>query len=105
MSIVMAMPVFGISLPRHFVIQFDDGNYSTYIDSFNGGRPITAQECFALAGAKVADPALLRRASKKEIAIRMNISPNTVKAFLRLVMVKMGVSTRSGIVGRVVGNS
>ena len=67
----LAMPVFGISLPRHFVIQFDDGNYSTYIDPFNGGRPITAQECFALAGAKVADPALLRRASKKEIAIRM----------------------------------
>src|ERR1700691_502428 len=67
----LAMPVFGISLPRHFVIQFDDGNYSTYIDPFNGGRPISAQECFALGGAKVADPALLRRASKKEIAIRM----------------------------------
>jgi len=67
----LAMPVFGISLPRHFVIQFDDGNYSTYIDPFNGGRPITAEECFALAGAKVADPVLLRRATKKEIAIRM----------------------------------
>jgi regulator of sirC expression with transglutaminase-like and TPR domain len=67
----LAMPVFGISLPRHFVIQFDDGNYATYIDPFNGGRPITAQECFALAGAKVADPVLLRHASKKEIAIRM----------------------------------
>jgi regulator of sirC expression with transglutaminase-like and TPR domain len=67
----LAMPVFGISLPRHFVIQFDDGNYSTYIDPFNGGRPISAEECFALAGAKVADPLLLRRATKKEIAIRM----------------------------------
>ena len=48
---------------------------------------------------------LLQGLTSKEIAIRMNISPNTVKAFLRLVMVKMGVSTRSGIVGRVVGNS
>ena len=67
----LAMPVFGISLPRHFVIQYDDGNYSTYIDPFNGGRPISAEECFALAGAKVADPVLLRRATKKEIAIRM----------------------------------
>jgi DNA-binding CsgD family transcriptional regulator len=36
----------------------------------------------------------------KEIAMRMEISPNTVKAFLRLIMVKMGVSTRSGIVGK-----
>jgi DNA-binding CsgD family transcriptional regulator len=40
--------------------------------------------------------------TSKEIAQRMDISPNTVKAFIRLVMVKMGVSTRSGIVGRVV---
>ena len=67
----LAMPVFGISLPRHFVIQFDDGNYSTYIDPYHGGRAISAQECFVLARAKVADPVLLRRASKKEIAIRM----------------------------------
>jgi hypothetical protein len=33
----------------------------------------------------------------------MNISPNTVKAFVHLVMVKMGVSTRSGIIGKMVG--
>jgi DNA-binding CsgD family transcriptional regulator len=39
--------------------------------------------------------------TSKEIADRMGISPNTVKAFLRLVMVKMGVSTRSGIVGKI----
>jgi len=42
--------------------------------------------------------------TSKEIADRMNISPNTVKAFLRLVMVKMGVSTRSGIVGKIAGS-
>jgi DNA-binding CsgD family transcriptional regulator len=41
--------------------------------------------------------------TSKEIADRMEISPNTVKAFLRLVMVKMGVSTRSGIVGKIAG--
>jgi len=46
---------------------------------------------------------LLQGLTSKEIAARMDISPNTVKAFLRLVMVKMGVSTRSGIVGRIVG--
>jgi DNA-binding CsgD family transcriptional regulator len=40
--------------------------------------------------------------TSKEIAQRMSISPNTVKAFIRLVMVKMGVSTRSGIVGKIV---
>jgi DNA-binding CsgD family transcriptional regulator len=40
--------------------------------------------------------------TSKEIAARMGISPNTVKAFLRLIMLKMGVSTRSGIVGKAI---
>ena len=38
--------------------------------------------------------------TRKEIAMRMGISPNTAKAFLRLAMVKTGVSTPSGIIGR-----
>jgi len=38
--------------------------------------------------------------TSKEVAKRMDISPNTVKAFLRLIMIKMGVPTRAGIVGR-----
>lgn len=67
----LAMPVFGIGLPRHFVIQFDDGNYATFIDPFHGGKTITPRECFALAGARVADPALLQRVSKKGIVRRM----------------------------------
>jgi DNA-binding CsgD family transcriptional regulator len=45
---------------------------------------------------------LLQGLTSKEIGVRMQISPNTVKAFLRLIMVKMGVSTRSGIVGKAV---
>ena len=40
--------------------------------------------------------------TSKEIAQRMNISPNTVKTFLRLVMIKMGVTTRSGVIGKLV---
>ena len=41
--------------------------------------------------------------TSKELAQRMNISPNTVKAFLRLIMIKMGVATRAGIVGKLLG--
>jgi DNA-binding CsgD family transcriptional regulator len=44
---------------------------------------------------------LLQGLTSKEIATRMNISPNTVKAFLRLVMMKMKVSTRSGVAGKI----
>ncbi len=46
---------------------------------------------------------LVQGLTTKEIANRLSISPNTVKAFVRIVMVKMGVSTRSGIVGRLTG--
>jgi len=38
--------------------------------------------------------------TSKEIAGRMRISSNTVKAFLRQIMSKMGVSNRSGILGK-----
>lgn len=46
---------------------------------------------------------LLQGLTTKEIASRLKISPNTVKGFLRLVMVKMGVPTRSAIVCRAIG--
>jgi DNA-binding CsgD family transcriptional regulator len=38
----------------------------------------------------------------KEMAERMGVSPNTIKQFVRLVMSKMCVTTRSGIVGKLV---
>ena len=41
----------------------------------------------------------------KEIAERLQISPNTVKTFLRLVMAKTEVTTRSGIVGKLLQRS
>jgi DNA-binding CsgD family transcriptional regulator len=44
---------------------------------------------------------LVQGLSSKEIANRMNLSPNTVKTFLRLIMVKMGVSSRTAIVARI----
>jgi DNA-binding CsgD family transcriptional regulator len=47
---------------------------------------------------------LMRGMTSKEIASRMNISANTVKAFLRLVMIKTGVSTRTGIIGKLFQN-
>jgi DNA-binding CsgD family transcriptional regulator len=41
---------------------------------------------------------LLQGLSNKEMAKSMGISANTVKAFLRMASIKMGVSSRSGIV-------
>jgi regulator of sirC expression with transglutaminase-like and TPR domain len=64
------MPVYGISLPNRFIVQFDDGRYTTYIDPFGGGRSVSAAECFRLAGT-AADPGLLARATPKQIMMRM----------------------------------
>ena len=39
--------------------------------------------------------------TSKELAERMSISPNTVRAFLRLIMIKMDVTTRAGVVAKI----
>ena len=43
--------------------------------------------------------------TSKEMADRMNISPNTVKSFLRIIMLKMGAATRTGIVSKLLEHS
>jgi DNA-binding CsgD family transcriptional regulator len=40
--------------------------------------------------------------SSKELAVRMKISPNTVKAFVRLAMIKMGASSRARLVAKLI---
>jgi DNA-binding NarL/FixJ family response regulator len=38
--------------------------------------------------------------TNKEIAAQMNVSVNTVKVFMHKVMLKLKVTTRAGIIGR-----
>ena len=45
---------------------------------------------------------LLQGLPSKAIADRMNISPNTVKALLRMIMIKTGVSSRSAMVSKII---
>jgi DNA-binding CsgD family transcriptional regulator len=45
---------------------------------------------------------LLQGLSSKEIADRMKISSHTVNSFIRTIMIKMGVSNRSGILGKMI---
>jgi regulator of sirC expression with transglutaminase-like and TPR domain len=39
----------GIGLPGHFIVRYDDGRYTAFIDPFHGGRLLDADDCFALA--------------------------------------------------------
>jgi DNA-binding CsgD family transcriptional regulator len=43
--------------------------------------------------------------TSKGLARKMSISPNTVNAFLRLIMVKMGVTSRAGVMGKLLDES
>lgn len=45
---------------------------------------------------------LLQGLTSKEIGASMEISPNTVKAFLRTIMLKMSCSTRAGVIGKII---
>lgn len=46
---------------------------------------------------------LLQGLSNKEMAGNMGISTHTVKAFLRMATIRMGVSSRSGIITKILG--
>ena len=82
-------PAFAVLLER-------DTASSTSLTEISEQFGLTERECETV-------EFLLQGLTSKEIATRMNISSHTVKAFLRLVMVKMRVSTRSGIAGKIAG--
>jgi len=69
-------PVFGIGLPGHFIVQYDDGDLRTFIDPFHGGKLLEDKDCILLAqdiaGADVSrDPRLLEPVDKRYILLRM----------------------------------
>lgn len=43
------LPVAGVGLPGHFLARYDDGDFSTFVDVFNGGQLLEASECIELA--------------------------------------------------------
>lgn len=69
----LAKPVYGIALPAHFIVKYDDGDYSAFIDVFNGGRILEPFECLEMARSVVGDTAesYLEPVAPRQIAIRM----------------------------------
>jgi regulator of sirC expression with transglutaminase-like and TPR domain len=72
----LSKPVFGVGLPGHFLVKYDDGEYEAYIDVFNGGRLMTAGECLELAaetaGVEVGFSAnILEPVGSRQVLIRM----------------------------------
>ena len=72
----LGRPVFGIGLPGHFVVQYRDAEYSTYIDPFHGGKLLTEDDCGKLAreitGVDLStEPSTLAPVSNRYILVRM----------------------------------
>ena len=86
-NVSAAPPVFALLLQRN---SSADETVYRMAAQFN----LTEREREALQGISIG-------LSSKELAMRMQISPNTVKAYLHLVMVKMGVTSRAGIVAKI----
>jgi regulator of sirC expression with transglutaminase-like and TPR domain len=44
----LALPVWGIGIPRHFIVGYGDAADALYIDAFNGGQFLTEADCLRL---------------------------------------------------------
>src|SRR5437868_2927694 len=72
----LGRPIYGIGLPGHFLVQYDDGEFSAFIDPFNQGRLLFDQECLELAtqvtGYDISrDTTVLKPVNRRHILIRM----------------------------------
>ncbi len=41
----LALPVFGIGMPGHFLVKYESDRYKIFIDCFNGGALLTEKNC------------------------------------------------------------
>ncbi len=69
-------PVYGVSLPSHFVCLYNDGLVKVYVDAFDRGKLLTEEDTLALVARMTgqrgsARPLLLMPATKREIVVRM----------------------------------
>lgn len=67
----LAKPVYGVGLPGHFIVLYDDGEYSTYIDPFNSGTLVDQAGCCRLAQMESLEPAQLAPVDRRSIVMRM----------------------------------
>jgi regulator of sirC expression with transglutaminase-like and TPR domain len=72
----LGWPVEGVSLPGHFIIQYDDGKFRCYIDPYHGGRIMDLEDCrrlaFQVSQVDIAtQPEVMEPATNWQITLRM----------------------------------
>ena len=41
----LGLPLYGVGLPKHFLVKYQDANTEIFVDPFNGGRILSRLEC------------------------------------------------------------
>lgn len=70
----LGQPVSGIGLPGHFIVEYKDGDFSTYIDPFHSGRLLSVEDCRQLARERTgtdADATALAPVGTRYILVRI----------------------------------
>lgn len=72
----LGRPMYGVGLPGHFIVAYEDADVRYWIDPFYAGRVLSFADCCALAkqaaGVDIrSNPAVLDPVSKRHILVRM----------------------------------
>ena len=70
----LGQPVSGIGLPGHFIVEYNNGEFSAHIDPFHSGRLLSADDCRQLARERTgadADATALAPVGTRYILVRM----------------------------------
>lgn len=61
----------GVGLPRHFIVRYDDVDYSALIDPYHGGELLDLAQCCRLAQLEELDIGMLQPVGRRHILMRM----------------------------------
>lgn len=69
-------PAYGVALPAHFFVRYNDGLFSIYVDTFHGGQLLTETQCEEMVRQMTGSQETISRsafaaATKRQIAVRM----------------------------------
>ncbi len=72
----LGLPIYGVGLPGHFIVSYDNGVERYWIDPFHSGRVLSFADCAALAKQTAnvdlrTNPAVLAPVTKRQILVRM----------------------------------
>jgi len=72
----IGLKLYGVGMPGHFIVKYDDGEREIFMDPFHGGRLLTEDRCREMIaemynGEMKFQPAFLRAVTGKQILFRM----------------------------------